>query len=120
MDTANLISPEEHHMKVEEAERKIARKVIDDAIAAGHTIDVFDGEAVVVKRSTNADQLIAAMFSTDSDTLIIHKDGKRLGTVFFVYGNTGYDVIADYSMSLHDLLQGAGELSEQLESQVDV
>lgn len=106
-------------MKIEDAERKIARKVIDDAIAAGHTIDVFDGEEVVVKRSAEAETIFGAMFSTDSDTLIIHKDGKRIGAVWFVYGNTGYDVISDYSMSLHELLQGAGELSEQLESQVD-
>lgn len=106
-------------MKIEEAERKIARRAIDDAIAAGHAIDVFDGEEVVIKRSTNADQIIAAMFSTDSDTLIIHKDGKRIGSILLIYGNNGHDVISDYSMSLHDMLQGAGELAEQLEGDID-
>jgi hypothetical protein len=107
-------------MKIQEAERKIARKFIDDAIAAGHTIDVFDGEAVALKGSADADKIIGAMFSTDSDSLIIKKENKRVGSVYFVYGNSGWDVIADYSLDLHDLLQGAGQLAEQLESQVDV
>jgi hypothetical protein len=107
-------------MKIHDAERKIARKVIDDAIAAGHTIDVFDGEAVPLKGSSDAEQIIGAMFSTDSDSLIIKKDGKRIGSVVFIYGNSGHDVIADYSMDLHTLLQGAGQLAEQLEGEVDV
>jgi hypothetical protein len=52
--------------------------------------------------------------------LIIKKDGKRIGSVVFIYGNSGHDVIADYSMDLHTLLQGAGQLAEQLEGEVDV
>jgi hypothetical protein len=107
-------------MKREEVERRIARRIIDDALAAGYSIDLFDGEEVVLHKGTNADAIMAGMFSSDDDMLFLHKDGKRIGSVWLIYGNGGYDVVSDYSMSLHDLLQGAGQLAEQLEAEVDV
>lgn len=84
-------------MKTHEIEQKIAKQIITDAIAAGYLISVDDGGEVVIKRSRNKAEIVAAMFSTDSDTLTIRKaDGTRVGAIFLVYGN-GADVISDYT-----------------------
>jgi hypothetical protein len=43
--------------------------------------------------------------------------GTYIGMVYFVYGNDGFDVICDYSVSLETLLIGANALALQLEKQ---
>jgi hypothetical protein len=102
-------------MQRQEIERQIARKVIADALAAGYAIDVFDSEEYAIEKSTDPEAIIKAMFSTDDDRLYFHKDGKQAGWVLFIYGNSGWDVISDYTVNLEDLFKGASELSEQLE-----
>lgn len=85
-------------------EGRIARFLIDRALAQGFTVSVIDGSfsdydaQCVVQQSRNRDEIIAALFSTDGDTLVIrYENGTRLGAVSLVYGNDGYDVISDYS-----------------------
>ncbi|MEH2517386.1 hypothetical protein V1279_002959 [Bradyrhizobium sp. AZCC 1610] len=106
-------------MEVQEIERQIARRIIDDALAAGFAIDVYDGGDFAIEKSTDADAIFSAMFSTDDDRLYMHKDGKQVGSVWLIYGESGWDVITDYSMSIDDLLQGALKLSEELEGKLN-
>ncbi|UPT95471.1 hypothetical protein J4G48_0040670 [Bradyrhizobium barranii subsp. apii] len=105
-------------MTRQEIEKQIARKVVDDALAAGYTIDVFDGEEFAVKNSTDAEQIFAAMFSTDDDRLFLTRDGKT-AWVWFIYGNSGWDVISDYNVSLEEVLKGAMKLADELEDKLD-
>ncbi|WP_316200995.1 MULTISPECIES: hypothetical protein [unclassified Bradyrhizobium] len=102
-------------MDNEKIERQIAEKVIDDALAAGYTIDVFDGEEFPLKQSTDREAILKAMFSTEEDRLYLTKDGKR-GWVWFIYGN-GYHLISDYTINLATVLAGAEKLSEELEEE---
>lgn len=82
--------------QIEEAERSIVAKLVDAAFTKNFTISVNDGEVTVLKKSSNKDAIIGALFSTGEDYLFIHEqDGKRIGTIYFVYGNSGWDVIAD-------------------------
>lgn len=106
-------------MNVQEAERQIARKIIEDALAAGYTIDVFDGEDFPLKDSTDVELILGAMFSTDSDKLYLCKDGKSVGWVYLVYGEYGWDVICDHTMNIEPVLAGALKLSDELEGLVD-
>ena len=39
-------------------------------------------------------------------------DGKPCGHVFLVYGNDGYDVIADYTLNLEEPLSAANEIAD--------
>ena len=105
-------------MTIQEIEKQIARKVIDDALAAGYTIDVFDGEEFPLKNSTDAEQILAAMFSTDDDRLFLNRGGKT-AWVWFIYGNSGWDVISDYNVSLEEVLKGAMKLADELEDKLD-
>jgi len=107
-------------MKVEARiaiEKRIAKKLVEDALAAGYTVSVCDGEDYPVKRSSNKKEIMAGVFSCDEEELVFRKDGNLIGRVFLVYGNDGYDVICDYSDTpiMADLLNGANELADKLE-----
>ena len=104
-------------------ERAIAERLVTDAIAQGYQVSVNDGEAWVVKRSTDSKAIMAALFSTDEDYIRIRKDGEEtsVGTFTLVYGNDGWDVIADWSYSvetdalMQQIQRGASELAAAIE-----
>lgn len=97
-------------------ERRIVYKVITDALAAGYMVSVDDGEEVVLLNSVDKAAILAAMFSTDEDRLILtHSDPKiKDGWVRFIYGNDGPDVMSDYTVNLEDVLKGANALADRL------
>lgn len=99
-------------------ERQIVRRIATDAIAAGHLVAVHDGEDWAQRRTQDVGAIMAAVMFTDEERLYIYRNAaaeRAMGQVFLVYGNDGWDVIADYSISLESLLAGANELAERLE-----
>jgi hypothetical protein len=92
----------------EALERRIAGQIIDDAIAAGYEIDVNDGGETTLKKSTSKPDVLAAMFSTDSDILTLYtgpgsladigtvEPSRRVGSILFIWGND-CDVITDHT-----------------------
>ena len=96
-------------------ERQIVRKVIDDALGAGYTLSVFDGEEETLTDNADAQRIFDAMFTTDDDRLYFLKGGAQVGWVHFIYGESGWDVISDYTTRLEMVLDGASILSDQLE-----
>jgi hypothetical protein len=98
-------------------EKQIVTKVIADALAAGYTLDVNDGEETTLTNSMDKAAILAALFTTDEDYLVYRKDGKKVGWVQFVYGNDGYDVITNHTINLDHVLLGATMLAERLESE---
>ena len=95
-------------------EKEIASALIDEALAAGYDISVFEGE-YALKHSINREEILASMFSVDDEHLVMYKDGKKIGWVWFVYGNGGWDVISDYSTSLEPIMGGAVKVSQKYE-----
>jgi len=79
------------------------------------TISVSDGEETTLVRSDDREAIIEAMFSTDSDVLIIHREGKRDGSILLIYGN-GWDLISDYSVSLEEVIEPINKLITSWES----
>jgi hypothetical protein len=79
-------------------EKRICERLVDRALAAGYTISVYDGAEWPLKRSSNRPEILAAMYSTDSDTLRFRlpDSGESVGSIMLVYGN-GADVICDYT-----------------------
>jgi hypothetical protein len=79
-------------------EKQIAERIVDRALAAGYTVCVFDGEEWPLQRSSNRPDIIAAMYSSDSDTLrfCLPESGWRVGSIMLVYGN-GPDVVSDHT-----------------------
>ncbi len=85
-------------------ERMIAKRLIQELLAADFLLSVNDGEETVLKRSADKLAIFEAMFSTDEDYLIVSKDGKKIGWIKMIYGNDGFDVISDYTMNLESVL----------------
>lgn len=96
----------------QELEKRIATEVINEALRLGHAVSVNDGEETTLKHSRVADDILAAMFTTDEDWLFITDGAQDIGWVRFIYGNDGYDVVNDYTTNLEDLMKPANDLAE--------
>jgi len=100
-------------------ERRIVERVVDDALKAGYSVTVNDGEEDVLFASLDKVAILKSMFSTDEDRLYFHtKSGKAsFGWVYFIYGNDGPDVINDWTdnEATNKLLMGANALANQIE-----
>lgn len=116
-----------------EVEKKIVGQFVKDALAAGFVLAVslergYDiGEMLIA--SDDYDKIMEAAFAGDDCHIFVQEkndlpveDGKIVSSawVYCVFGNDGWDVISDYSVSLDDeddstygLLKGADEISKQ-------
>lgn len=99
-------------------ERRIALAVVEAALHAGYLISVDNGEDETL-RSAHKSAILNAMFLTDEDRLYIWNGTERLGWVYLVYGNDGWDVINDYTTNLDDLhiMDEANRLSDKYQEQ---
>ena len=92
-------------------ERRICTALIKQVLADGNALSVFDGEEWTVKSSRDEKLIRAALFTTESDELVVRDvDNNRLGWFQLTYGNDGYDVIGDYTaneycQSVYDRLE---------------
>lgn len=114
--------------KRREIEKRIATATIAALVAAGYHLRVnYDGEQFAQDEPTqDQNALIDSMMACDAEILQTYKPRDdssalkwyRTGMVFFVYGNDGYDVINDYSVSLGDALTDVNDLCDQIEKEV--
>lgn len=80
------------------AEGTACAALIDAILAKGAKISVNDGEEWTVKGSTDKGEVIRALFTTDSDIIRARDaDNAVLGNFYLLYGNSGAEVIGDYS-----------------------
>lgn len=100
---ADARTPDHRHYSLDlcrriRAEKRMATALVTACIQRGYTVSVNDGGDWVVKRSTDKAEIMAALFSTDEDQIVIRdKDGNRAGWFWLVYGNDGWDVVSDFS-----------------------
>ena len=87
-------------------ERKVARRLIKAALAAGYTIGVDDGEEMTVKRASKLKTIEDALCTTGEDTLRLHAADPsktvgwhNAGSFDLIWGNAddGSELIADYT-----------------------
>lgn len=103
-------------------EREIADAFLTEALAAGFAINVDNGGDTEELPNPVVDRgvLLGTMFATDEDRLNLYTTNlvggtarwRKVGQVVFVYGNSGWDVISDYSPRLKHVMTKAEELSE--------
>jgi hypothetical protein len=99
-------------------EKAIVRRAVLDLLKAGYTLNVDNGGDgfELPAPSGKAKVVLAEMFATDEERLFAFRDGRPVGWLWCVYGNSGYDCIADHTANLADVLRGAGELAERYEA----
>jgi hypothetical protein len=107
-------------------ERAVIRRAVADILAVeaegapAYAVNVYDGEQTVLVVSRDLDAIMGAIMSTDEDTLIVrrslHQDRAStfVGTITLIYGNDGWDVISNYSLSLDEVLAAANALADAL------
>jgi len=101
-------------------ERRIVKAVVRAALEAGYTISLDNGgDDWELRKETNRVKIFRELFATDSERIYLRDPSGRLpsGGVAFVYGNDGWDVIADFSPSLDELLAPIFRLCNKLEDQ---
>lgn len=81
---------------VQVADHVVSTACVYSLLSKGYTLTVCSEEGTEVKDSINAVDVLTTMFNLDSCTLCGRKD-KDVVTLLFVYGNDGYDCIADSS-----------------------
>ncbi len=96
-------------------EHQIMRATIKALLDDGYHLSVWDGEEYAIERSQDADKVFAELQATDMETLEAYENGEYIaGSVLFVYGNDGWDVICDYSTSLETVLAPVMTLGDTL------
>lgn len=80
---------------------KAYKHLIRHAIAAGHTVSVWDGEEWQVKRSTAYKAIVEAVESVDEATLrILSRDGGIIGTALVsAYGLADDETVMNYGVN---------------------
>jgi hypothetical protein len=116
--TPHLLDPADPIRQRIVIERAIVRRAVSDLIAAGCWVRVFYGpeEGWGCQRTDNVDVVMEAVGACDEEVLYVFpsSSGARQGFIHFVYGNDGWDVIADNSTRIEYLLAGATELSDAI------
>lgn len=106
------------HPKVQarqKVERTIATSVVKALLSAGFSISVDNGayEEGEISSSTDEAAILKSMFLTDEERLYAEKGGKKVGWVYFIYGEDGWDVINDYTVNLEQYI-GEGTETQTL------
>jgi hypothetical protein len=93
-------------------ELRIVRRLLRELKREGYTVRIDDGgETTIV---TDEGEALALLFNLDVASLYVDKAGSLARSwIYLVFGNDGWDVIADYSTSLTPLMdrvtEGEGE-----------
>lgn len=104
-------------------ERHIVRHFVKVVLAQALeplSITIFDGECTVLSRSRNVADIMANIGACDEETLIVRVGSEpsapKVGTVYLVYGNDGWDVMADTTESeaFNALLASTNDLADAL------
>ncbi len=95
-------------------ELKIVNCILTCAEKAGYELSIPDYEEDIEGEEYKKD-IKAALFNLDDACLVFHKDNKRVGWVYLVFGNSGYDLINDYPLKMEEFLQEANDLADKLE-----
>lgn len=100
-------------MNKKEMEAAIVRNAVHELLDHGFTLSVDNGgDDYEIDRSTDAEAIIAELGHTDEDRLLARTGDVIKGWVHFVYGNDGYDVICDMTVSLEPYLPDTLAIAE--------
>lgn len=107
-------------MNIQEIEKKILELIVDNALKLGYVISVYDGGETTVIKSEDRAKILDALMTTDEDVMRFYSadekgEFKRRGSVNLIYGNDGYDVIADHSdnEAMEKILTPANTFSDE-------
>lgn len=110
-------------------ERAIVRRACTYLIERGHPLRVHNGEEFLIGKagSTDINEIMGLIMQTDEDRIYVlgrpgsddptyNASGTKafLGTIVLIYGNDGWDVMADCSVSLGTILEEQYDFAEAI------
>lgn len=98
-------------------ELRIVRKLVSSLTADGWYITVDNGDMEEIRNSRKVTDIMKVVFLTDEDFLYVSKkptpEGEQYDAfVMLIYGNDGWDVISDYSVSLESAVKPVMDYAE--------
>jgi len=104
-------------------EKRIVRQLVRALLRAGYelSVDYNEGEGRVITWTRDYREVVDALFACDEEWLETQIDSDETETGFkrsfvrLVYGNDGYDVIADYGISLEPVLAPINAWTDELQ-----
>jgi hypothetical protein len=116
--TPHLLDPADPIRQRIIMERAVIRRAAQDLIAAGNWLRVFYGhdEGFGCARTDNVLTVMQAIGACDEEYLFVYPNSsdRRIAFAELVYGNDGWDVIADYAGRAEPLLDGSTILANEL------
>lgn len=105
-------------------ERRIVRSLVDEILGHGLLISVDDGEEEH-PLTNDREAILDALIEVDEDRVNVYYQENDLepsyqGQVFLVYGNDGWDVICDYSISVEKFISKTNALAGELRDVEDI
>lgn len=97
-------------------EWRIIRRVVLAAIADGCSYSLSymeDDEDMPIVDSVSIANLRDCIHACDEERIYFKKDGKSAGWIYLVYGNDGWDVIADNSLKAEKYVKAAEDIIEK-------
>lgn len=100
-------------MKTINNEQRIALEVeagvlvVDTLLTAGYLVAVDNGEDEqewTVEKTSDRAEILRHLRETDEDYIFAFSGGERVGYVYLVYGNSGFDTVSDYTVSLEAVI----------------
>ena len=97
-------------------EQRVVRSACQELISQGCALSLYYGEGEYGIKHTNiADAVVKEMHACDDEWIRVYRDGKFLGSIWLVYGNDGWDVMADMHVTIDTMLPETNKLIESLQ-----
>lgn len=102
-------------MTEQDRELAVCRRFVEELLSHGFRLSVFDGAGVPVALSTNADEIVKALRSTDQDIIRVAspESPRTVGWLSFVYGNDPSEVLHDHTLNLQEFITAAEAFAEE-------
>jgi hypothetical protein len=108
---------------IAQMDRAIVEQLVNDLINAGLSItleNVTDETTPDWITTDDRDLVLANLGHKDDDTIRAYDKGRYVGLFYLVYGNDGYDVLADYTSTeeVERLLTTVNLMSEEYQERI--
>lgn len=88
-------------MRINKLEEIIVRSCVHELLEHGFLLSVdHGGDDYEINRSSDGEAVFAKLMKQPEERLMAIENDNIFGWIHFVYGNSGYDVICDMTVSL--------------------
>lgn len=96
-------------------EKRIVREACKALDKAGYLFRLHDGEEYATGITNDPKIITDEMHACDEEMILVYNQFcARIGSIQLVYGNDGWDVLADHSVNLEDVLKPVYDLCDRI------